>query len=294
MNELKWNDRLNIGVESIDRAHQKLFSIVGKLVSLNEDTEKQRHACREGIKYFKSYTLRHFAEEEAYMCSIGYGGYALHKSLHDNMRDKTLPALERELEAQDYSVEAAKHFLGICIGWLNGHIMIEDRAITGRNPNKWVHQPSTDEVASLEKAVIQGFMSLFRLKAELISAHYSGEDFSFGNVLCYRLNYSSQDKKTVQTFLIYEERMVLSVLGELLGKPIQRIDKTVIYALKMLSQQFISCIGKHFTALNEYQLVKNDLLTFEQLLRFFDKEYPPYSLLFDIDGKGYFSLCIRP
>ena len=52
--EIKWNDRFNIGVDSIDTAHRRLFSIVGKLISLNEDETKQQHACREGIKYFKS------------------------------------------------------------------------------------------------------------------------------------------------------------------------------------------------------------------------------------------------
>ena len=50
MSGIVWNDRFNVGVESIDRAHQRLFSIVGKLLSLNEDTEKQQYACREGIK----------------------------------------------------------------------------------------------------------------------------------------------------------------------------------------------------------------------------------------------------
>ncbi len=71
MNAIKWNNRFNIGVEVVDKAHQKLFSIVGKLIALNEE-EKQQHACREGIKYFKNYTLKHFAEEEAYMKSIRY------------------------------------------------------------------------------------------------------------------------------------------------------------------------------------------------------------------------------
>lgn len=37
---------------------------VGKLLSLTEDAEKQKHACQEGIKYFKSYTMKHFAEDE--------------------------------------------------------------------------------------------------------------------------------------------------------------------------------------------------------------------------------------
>ncbi len=42
--EIKWNDRFNVGVESIDSAHRKLFSIVGKLIALNEDEAKQQHA----------------------------------------------------------------------------------------------------------------------------------------------------------------------------------------------------------------------------------------------------------
>lgn len=77
------------------QVHKKLFSIVaivGKLIALNEDSAKQQHACREGIKYFKNYTLKHFAEEESYMRSINYSEYAMHQSLHDNMQNKTLPA----------------------------------------------------------------------------------------------------------------------------------------------------------------------------------------------------------
>ena len=155
MHTVEWNDRFNIGVEVVDKAHQKLFSIVGKLIELNEDEEKQQHACREGIKYFKNYTIKHFAEEEAYMQSIDYQGYAVHKKLHDNMCNNTIPALEQELEEQNYSKESVRHFLGICIGWLTGHVMIEDHAITGWYPNKWQHQSSEDELVSLHSGKLE-------------------------------------------------------------------------------------------------------------------------------------------
>ena len=178
--EIKWNDRFNIGVDSIDTAHRRLFSIVGKLISLNEDETKQQHACREGIKYFKSYTIKHFEDEEAYMRSINYPNLAIHKSLHDSLRDKTLPALEEEMAAQDYSRESVQHFLGICVGWLNGHIMVEDRAITGKNPHKWVHQPADDVLEDLERAIIQALESLSQADAKVISRRYSGEEFSTG------------------------------------------------------------------------------------------------------------------
>lgn len=187
LNAIKWNDRFNIGVEVVDKAHQKLFSIVGKLIVLNEEEKKQQHACREGIKYFKNYTLKHFAEEEAYMQSIGYPGYELHKKLHDNMCHNTLPALEEEMEEQDYSRESVGHFIGICIGWLNEHIMIEDHAIVGGYSHRWVHQSSEDAILSLQKAIVQAAKNLFRVDARLVSDHYSGEDFCEGNKLCLKI-----------------------------------------------------------------------------------------------------------
>lgn len=293
MKEIKWNERFNIGVESIDNAHRKLFSIVGKLIALNEDESKQQHACREGIKYFKNYTAQHFADEEAYMRSIGYPDLAVHKSLHDSLRDKTIPALEAEMEAQDYSTESVGHFLGICVGWLNGHIIVEDRAITGKNPHKWVHQPDDNELGSLEKALTQALESLSQSDVDVISRRYSGEEFSSGKTLCFRLTYRSEDKKPIRIYLVYEESLVLHTLSEILGKDIYKIDQTVITAMKLLSEQFVSRLKMHFPPAESYPLERNDMLTFEQFVRTFDKEFPPYSLLFSAEGKGYFAFCAQ-
>lgn len=293
MNEVKWNDSFNIGVDIIDKAHEKLFSIVGKLITLNEETDKQRHACQEGIKFLKNYTIQHFAEEEDYMNSINYNEYAIHKSLHDNMRSKTLPALERELERRNYSIESVRHFLGICVGWLNSHVMIEDHAITGQIPNKWIHHSSEDEIASLDKAITQAVYDLFRVNAQIVSEHYSGEDFSAGNMLCYRLDYLSHEGKLIHVFLTYEERLALHTLGTMLGRSIKAVDDTVAYTIKILSQQFVGRVGTHFVPQNKYRFKSSNLLTFDQILQAFDKEYPPYSLLFNTGGKGYFAFCIK-
>ena len=112
----EWKKQFNIGVDSIDHAHRKLFSIVRKLIHLSEDENNGPWACAEGIKYFKSYAIQHFTDEEAYMQSIGYHGYEIHKHLHDDMRFKTLPALEKDLLESDYSQESIHHFIGICLG----------------------------------------------------------------------------------------------------------------------------------------------------------------------------------
>ncbi|MDE6853157.1 MAG: hemerythrin domain-containing protein [Lachnospiraceae bacterium] len=293
MDEIKWNDRFNIGVEVVDKAHKRLFSIVSKLISLNEDETKQQHACKEGIKYFKSYTMKHFAEEEAYMKSIDYEGYEIHKSLHDDMCYHTIPALEHELESQQYSSESIQHFLGLCVGWLNGHIMIEDHAITGRTSKKWVHQPAENEKESLKKAVIQTLRDLFRLKSEIVTSHYSGERYSTGNPLCYRLAYRANNGKHAYVYLVYEEQMVRNLIYDILGKQIKIIDKTVVYAMKALSQKFMSCMEEHFELIEEYQLEKINTLSFDQFARIFDRNYPPYSMLFTTEKNNYFVICIN-
>ncbi len=89
MEQAVWDEKFNIGVEVIDKAHAKLFRIVKKLLDISEDAKANQHAYKEGIKYLETYTMKHFSEEEAYMRSIRYGAYGQHKRIHDNFRDKT-------------------------------------------------------------------------------------------------------------------------------------------------------------------------------------------------------------
>ncbi len=292
MAEIKWNDRYNLGVEEIDKAHQKLFAIVNKLISFTENPDKQQHACREGIKYFKSYTLRHFAEEEAYMQSIAYAKLSMHKRLHDNLRDKTLPALEDELEAQNYSVESVHHFIGICVGWLTSHIMVEDLAIIGKNTNKWVYKPSEDKLDSVIKAATQGLKTLCRSRIQLVSQQYSGESFTSGNLLCYRLTYSAKANEQQQFYLVYEESTAIRTLSDILDMEIKRLDKTVVDAMRMLSVQYVDYIKKYFPGSDRYTMAKTNLLSFDQFTKIFYKQCPVCSLLFNVDDKGYVVLCV--
>ena len=290
-NEIKWNNHFCIGVDTIDRAHEKLFTIVGKLIGLNETEDKQQYACREGVKYFKSYAMKHFADEEAYMKSINYTGYAIHKSLHDNLREETLPALEAELEEHNYSKEAVRHFLGICLGWLNAHIMIEDYAITGKRSSKWIEQATEGETDALIKTFLHSLETMCHAKAQIVSEHYDGDDFSSGQILCYRLTYISKDKDSMQFYFAYEESLALKTLSAILGQDFPRVDQTAISAMKILSEQFVSTLKEHFMVGRKFYLEKNDYMTFDQFVRTFDKTYPRYSLLFSSEGKGYCAFC---
>lgn len=289
-NEVKWNERFNIGVEVVDKAHQRLFSIVRRLINLSEDEKSGQWACAEAIKYFKSYTIKHFAEEEEYMRSIGYKGYEMHKKLHDNLREITLPALEKDLVSSDYSEESIQHFIGICLGWLTGHIMVEDRAITGRIATKWDEAHTGHETARMENIMVNVMEEVFKLQTDIVSENYSGEDF--GKNIYYRMSYKDKDGKHIHVFLALEERLLLKKVGGMLGMEFKKADKIVINAAKQLSQQLMRRIGVYYGMAGEYQFEKDHLLTKEQFQKEFALEYPYYSFLFDT-GIGYFAFCIK-
>ena len=257
--EIEWNERFNIGVEEVDKAHRRLFSVVRKLMELSEDEKRGRWVCEEAIKYFKSYTVKHFAQEEEYMRSIHYSGYEVHKRLHDVMRDKTIPALEKDLVESDYSREAMQHFVGISLGWLTGHILIEDRAITGRIPNRWNEVLPKDEIMAVEKVVSKTIMEVFKLDTRIVSDQYAGEDF--GKSIFYRITYRSAKGRRIQVFLVLEEQLVLHKVGEMLDVNFKKVDKVVLDATKQLSQQMIKRMGMYFKFLRQFEFEKDHVLT---------------------------------
>lgn len=141
--EYEWRIEYKIGVESIDKEHRELFSIINKLLAMEKEGKDSEWICSEGIKFFKDHADKHFKNEEAYMKSIGYKRIEEHKLIHRDFKENVLPALEEELERTDYSERALNHFLGVCTGWLIGHTLTEDMAIAEgkENMERWKKTP---------------------------------------------------------------------------------------------------------------------------------------------------------
>ncbi len=288
-NQFMWHDRYNIGVDIIDREHKKLFSIMNKLLAYGENETKSEWVCREGIKYFKEHAMKHFSEEEVYMASIGYSGFEMHRRLHDSFRKKTLPEIEKELEQTGYSPDAVKHFLGVCAGWLMGHTMTEDRAITGKVISKWVDLLPEEEQSAMKQVVTQLLYDLFRLESRLISDNYSGE--KFGKGIYYRLVYGAQNGKKWEFILIFEEKLLVSTMGSVIGSKSEKLNVMMVNATRYTAQQFLERIQLHFPTDEVMEIQEENLLTYEQFQRIFAKNHPQFSFLFDT-GKGYFAYCV--
>ena len=287
--EAEWDKRFNIGVDSIDKAHRKLFSIVHWLITLSKDKSNGQWACAEGIKYFKNYAIQHFADEEAYMRSIGYAGYEIHKRLHDDMRDKTLPALEKDLTESEYSEESIHRFLAICIGWLTAHIIIEDRAIAGMISNKWKSDHTGADMDALENALSGTIHEIFRLPTQLVSEHYSGENF--GKTMIIRLTYHSIDHEEVQIFMALEESLVLRAVSSILNIPLNKMDQLVMAIGKELAIQIAEQVAIRSNLALQYHLVNSHFMTADQFRQAFYAGNFDYSLLFNT-GRGYFAFVV--
>lgn len=289
MKIVEWDESFELGVDYLDKEHRQLFSIINKLLKLSEDQEKSERACREGIKYLKNHTMEHFAHEEEYMISNGYGDYEIHKRIHDNFRNNTLPALEEELSEMHYSDSAVRHFMGVVIGWLVSHTKTADMAIVGKNVNRWTDIPQEKEMDALEQTIIQAQWDMFQLKAKTISVHYEGENY--GKMICISFTYQGKQGGEWKVVLSFEEKLLLKVVGGLLNTEYQKCDDMVINITRHIARQFMEKIRDCFPSLDFFDLESESLLTYEQFSEIYEREQPSCSMLFDT-GTGYFSFGV--
>lgn len=285
-NRLVWQDRYNIGVDFIDKEHKKLFSIMNRLLSFIDQEDKSQWVCQEGVKYFKGHALKHFSEEEAYMASIDYIGYETHRRLHDNFRRKTLPALEEELRLTEYSKESVSHFLGVCAGWLIGHTLTEDRAMTGQGQSKWSGLLPDEEQMAMKHTILSLLSDMFQLNARVISECYGGE--RFGNGIYYRLVYGAGKEEKWEVLLSFEERVIINTIGKIMGGKSSKVNVMIVNATRYAARQFVDRIRNLFPSTEEYEIQEENLLSYEQLQKVFARQQPQFSLLFDT-GEGYFA-----
>ncbi len=288
--QFEWSEEFKIGVDIIDKEHQRLFKIINKLFALKEEENNGQWACQEGIKFFKGHALKHFKDEEDYMASIGYEGLEQHRRIHKSFRENTLPKLEQELERTEYSSDAVDHFLGVCAGWLIGHTLTEDLSIIGKHAWKFENLLPEKEVAAMKKVVVQLVFDMFHLESQLISDAYGGE--KFGNGIYYRLSYGNEaDEKRQDILLVFEEQLLVNTVGKVMGLSTNRLDAKLIHASRYTARQFAGRVLECFPNMETYELKEENLLNYEQFQKVFEEEKVQVSLLFDT-GAGYFSFCV--
>ena len=100
-----WMPKYETGNPAVDRQHKRLFELGPTLRAL------------------AAYTLEHFATEEGYMRSTGYGNYARHKAVHDQLARQVKDLMAQYEEGSLALPGTLSKFLA---DWLTHHIKEED------------------------------------------------------------------------------------------------------------------------------------------------------------------------
>jgi hemerythrin-like metal-binding protein len=120
---LNWTCEYNVGIDHIDRQHLQLVELINNLHSAmkNGAPRSEIQAVFIGLA---SYTKHHFAEEEAFMKSIGFEDLAHHQKLHSNLIAH-LDSLWRDFEAGKLTVSL--ELMKFLKTWLMSHVLNNDK-----------------------------------------------------------------------------------------------------------------------------------------------------------------------
>lgn len=285
MEKIMWDDRYKMGVEAVDRAHAKLFRIVNKLFDLSQDASANQAAYKEGIKYLEAYSMTHFSEEEAYMRSIRYGGYAEHKRIHDNFRNKTLISLKKDLELSGYSSSAVERFVGIMGSWLTEHIMLEDQAIVGKVVRQKKRDLST-QIEIISKTVHHAVKEVLQTETKLVSTEYKGQNIGNGYYCCQY--YQMGGGVVLQLLLGVEDVLFLRGIERIPGiRKREMIERDVLHVFGELFER----MGRLFKVETKPEFGPENLLSRDNFRKEFMKGCP-CSLLFGTRS-GALAFCYR-
>lgn len=118
-----WNEKLSVGVRSIDDQHKKLVTLINQLHDAMM-SGRGKEAVGPVLKGLIDYTKSHFKYEEDLFARTGYGDAAAHKKEHDDL-------VRRVVELQRVYDEKGPAVLTIQVmnflkEWLTAHIQGSD------------------------------------------------------------------------------------------------------------------------------------------------------------------------
>jgi hemerythrin len=119
-----WNDRLSVGVESLDNDHKRLLRMINDIYDLLLG-ERGPETLAQTLDGLVDYIAIHFKREEDYFALTGYADAEAHRLEHANMTAWVGQMRERLLAGQSSGM--AQEILSFLRDWLFDHIMASDR-----------------------------------------------------------------------------------------------------------------------------------------------------------------------
>lgn len=250
---LQWNNHFGMGIPAFDQEHRRIFEIAGQILEIVQapgiDEARRMLALRQGLNRLVSCFSKHAAQEEAYMRETGYGGYGLHKMLHDDFRSTQMAKYRQIVERDVCNKEEVWDFIGSEIGWLLEHIATADMAIVGKDV---LNRPAGCglELAAVEREINRLLAATLHIEANaaVASARYEGEPF--GEMICQKIVYRRAWRKSVVLCGVERAlvgRMARYLYGDALGdKP-----DLVLSTVEVFSARFWITLSRQLTGLDD-------------------------------------------
>jgi hemerythrin-like metal-binding protein len=113
-----WTEaELGLHIHEMDSEHQELIKRMNALYA-SATKKAPVTELQSRIDDLASYTVKHFADEEAYMAKIGFAGLATHKLIHEQLLSQFNSFVE-EFKKNGAVSEKFFNFLKV---WLTSHI----------------------------------------------------------------------------------------------------------------------------------------------------------------------------
>lgn len=113
-----WDPSLDVGVASMNRGHQDILDLMNNIYDARARGERGE-AINHLVARLGGVCTRHFADEEAYMASIGYRDLASHKILHQSLLTRFNAYADAIKAAGGIASDDFFNFLKF---WLTSHI----------------------------------------------------------------------------------------------------------------------------------------------------------------------------
>ncbi|HEX8817596.1 MAG TPA: bacteriohemerythrin [Terriglobales bacterium] len=136
MSLIAWNDRLSVGIASIDKEHQKLVGLVNDFYDAMQ-AGKGKETLSKVLAELIDYTKTHFANEEQLFAKTGYPDAAEHKKAHDDLTRQVVEIQEKY--AKGATTALSVDTLNFLKSWLLTHIQGSDKKYAPHLTGKGIH-----------------------------------------------------------------------------------------------------------------------------------------------------------
>ncbi len=120
---IKWSDRFILGIETIDKQHQKWIEFINKLYRALKSAETEEN-LNQILSELIEYTKYHFGFEEKYMQEFGYENIEQHKLEHEKFVNYLYSSFSKYIEQ---NATVPYDLIIYLKQWVENHVLITDR-----------------------------------------------------------------------------------------------------------------------------------------------------------------------